>query len=529
MVDIQIVGKSPVDDYIYYNYNDLTITSNSITSKTNTDNLKYLTLPFPDSNNVFYKDLVYNASNVYIYGVLHNNIMGVTKDDAINSRMKDTNIVGELVIEHRPSTNGNKIYFCFFLKNPDQSSANSSPTSIDNMLTVSTSTATSTVTITNDITNVVSASDTAGAVVYTSNMNNQPTIVVVFITPIVLSQRLDSALYNTTTKLFNISPDLNSDYDVIATNHIQNNNFPTVENDIYIECTPTGESNETIQTYNVPINSGMMLEKSTSDFLQTAMHFFMFFILLSFLYIAVPVFYKNVVVNKIIQLTEPYLFKQNAGDDRPSPNSKLLRVNSADMIMSIFCLVIIISLVGYGANLKSKDDPNSKMVYIGAILFSITWFLSSLIIYNSKDDNDFMSRNNASIFTQLMPTREEKEQQYNKMYPFMIDDLILFVGVTLNFFVAEDPKLGRGFSSRRIVWLIGFLLMFNVIMYALKYTNNLDMSPVFFNTTMSFMQLYIIPIFFYLMIYIGGDVVNGIRKTMPNDGAAGGQLPVKMN
>jgi hypothetical protein len=115
---------------IFYDYRNTYIYNTDITEKTNKENTvinpndievesnrisiksKFYKVAFNNKESNFtYKPLnpsSYIATNIYLYGLIHNNIKNITTGDH--------NVVGELVIEHISHTNPNiKLYTCFLL------------------------------------------------------------------------------------------------------------------------------------------------------------------------------------------------------------------------------------------------------------------------------------------------------------------------------------------------------------------------------------------------------------------------------
>jgi len=69
---------------------------------------------------------------------------------------------------------------------------------------------------------------------------------------------------------------------------------------IYIDCKPTGESKETIATYNVPINSEYTANASRLSFQEMVIQSIMFFTLLAISYVVVPLGFKSFGFQKIV-------------------------------------------------------------------------------------------------------------------------------------------------------------------------------------------------------------------------------------
>ena len=107
----------------------------------------------------------------------------------------------------------------------------------------------------------------------------------------------------TTTKLFNVQPNLSSDKinnkSTSSTGSTGSNSKSNIENDnIYIDCNPTGESEESIKTYKLPINSNLMNDIQKSSVSTLINNFAMFSILLIICYVGIPQLYSAAVCEK---------------------------------------------------------------------------------------------------------------------------------------------------------------------------------------------------------------------------------------
>ena len=272
-------------------------------------------------------------------------------------------MIGELVLEHAMS-NGSTAYVCFFIKRAAGNSISNDVDNIFNLLDDTGSISTNII-----LNNTIPSQDKC--IVYNSDGNSQKKVFI-FTTPIeVKADNADQIKANfiKTTDLFN-KDSLN--YKIIPKANI----IKQQEEEIYIDCNPSGASDKDIQTYNVPINSEYSDSKNKIDFMKTTVNFFTFIIGLAFCYFMVPQLYKMTVVDKAILFHEKY-----AG----TMVSILKRIRSADLWITFIMFLIFISLLIYGLN---KDD----YTYVTAAVFICIFYgLSFSILQNSKMDNEFMT------------------------------------------------------------------------------------------------------------------------------------------
>jgi hypothetical protein len=298
--------------------------------------------------NFSYDNLVptgYSAINFYYFGILHNNIVGLTDSQ---ESLNQSHIVGELVVEYKNSSNPNKVFTCFFLstaQNPAMAGTNFTDNIIAMIKANGSQTKVANVSLNDDIPTQANA----GCFIYKDTNNNANTVVT-FLNPIVInptSQATISALStadtNGNTPLFSINAPIMQE----TTSNIGNQTETNGKGDdnIYIDCNPSGESEETIQTYNLPINSELLGEKNQMDVMKTALNFFMFIILILFVYILIPKLYKKVIIDSA------NIFSSTT-DIKP-----LIRIRSADMWISLAFLITCIILFDKGF----KDDDFSAL------------------------------------------------------------------------------------------------------------------------------------------------------------------------
>uniref|UniRef100_A0A6C0JMF9 Uncharacterized protein n=1 Tax=viral metagenome TaxID=1070528 RepID=A0A6C0JMF9_9ZZZZ len=301
------------------------------------------------------------ATNIYFFGLLHDNVIGLSDPG--------TKIEGEIVIEHNINNNA-KIYTCFFVQ-PDTSG--SSTTSIDKIYTELI--IGSKISLSQTENNSVRLSD---VITYSSqkkyfhyhDTQNPNNIVILFLTPITVNNKTSKwfkGLYtfdSTTFRspLFTIQSPLALPGAPAAAGKDNPNND---DNQIYIDCNPSGESDETITTYNLPINSELMGQKTQMDFMKTSVNFFIFIIAVILAYLVIPALYKKIVIDKV------------------SANIRGKRIRSIDIFISMMTAlaILICFLKGF-----SKND--FKFLSTGLFLL-VLYGLSFALIYSKKSSDEW--------------------------------------------------------------------------------------------------------------------------------------------
>lgn len=170
------------------------------------------------------------------------------------------------------------------------------------------------------------------------------------------------------------------------------NSKSSKEDQIYIDCQPTGVSKETISSYNLPINSEYTENSALLNFERstTTIAFFSVACVLSFL--VGPELYKTAIINNIIRhIGNPKGFL-NVGDDgydsddevdeRVYKNEQLL--GGVDSLLVIMMFWIFIAMLGVGVHFKSSLTTTS--LYF--LMFAISMMLG---IYNKRQDKTYMT------------------------------------------------------------------------------------------------------------------------------------------
>jgi len=334
---------------ISYKYpNGVTINKNDISPiNANVGSKNYYKIKYPynkPSNIADYPFIFSNVDpaqylleNVYFFGLLHSSVPG------------SQNFVGEIVLEHKNISDSNKkLYSCFFVEKED--------THTDNMIDKLRDSIENNATIPSDPLNSVIPNAVNGSkYYYYYDTINQANLVFMFLNPIKVSKATAnwfSQRSTDSTLLF------------------------AVENEIYIDCNPAGVSNETITTYNLPINSELMDSKQQMDFMKTSVNFFIFIIGTLLAYFGMPLLYKKVVIDSIEKL------KNNEPNNLPISGA-LTRIRSMDIFISLIVFIGIIMCFVTGF---TKDDFNSLST---GLFLLVVFALSVAIIQSKKSNGDF--------------------------------------------------------------------------------------------------------------------------------------------
>jgi len=239
------------------------------------------------------------------------------------------------------------------------------------------------------------------------------------------------------TTLFNISPNQGS-YVVIPGNNISKRDAE----EIYIDCNPTGVSEEEINTYNVPINSKMASQSQESDYMKTTVNYGLFMLTALISYIIVPLFYKNVVID-----TSTIAFNIDTVQ-------RFTRIRSADIWIGIGFIIIISSLFGAGT---ADSDMYSTSV---AMFISVFYILSVGLVQIKKTQSLFMTTEYKG--NKIVSDYESPEGK--NISAFNLDDIGNTLMIILKF-VFFEPNNISAFIATMIVMVIvlGIMTGINVI------------------------------------------------------------------
>lgn len=425
-------------------------------NQTNKPNLTY-----PDYS------MKYSAKVIRFFSLLHNNIKGITCDS--NGMPLSNNIVGELVIEQTSLTGYDKIYTCFLIK--DLKDVN--PNQIDNLIRQ--------YELPEDEKkkrlkiNLNDAIKNSNCITYKDGSN----AVIVFTSPIDINISGEIIKkYAKSTSLFNISPSDGKSYKSInesskvggtdKTNVGQKKN-----DDIYIDCTPTGEKADKIATYNVPINSEYTTDAGKLDFMKTTIHLCMVVMFLILVYFLVPIFYKGIIIDNINKFIRPKEGVYPDEEDKIADNMTIngiqkkivntfVRIRSVDITLTSIFLTIFVLLIYEGYAVKDNFD---MIMY--ALYFAILFGLSFATIQFNKNSLEFMRTkvktegNKAELRGGTYPDELQDKSPVNF---FQIGDLIAFLGAALLYIFAGK----KGYVFLTMIFLSALTLFILMICYWVK-------------------------------------------------------------
>jgi hypothetical protein len=411
----------------------------------------------------------YTAKNIYIYGLLHNNIIGLT--------VSNHNIIGELVIEH--TNNFNKVYTCYLLQksskpiNKISSKYNTSPPkNIDDIINFVFNSDSNM--LTGLVLNNIIGDYNKIPYIYYKDTTNPNINIFIYTKPIIINNT-DNINFlsnlSSNTNLFSINAPLQQ---TMVNEYFTDNNtegFTLIEglkndNDIYIDCTPTGVSSNEIKTYNLPINSSLIGEKQQMDFINTAINFLLFTFVVFIIYFTIPSIYKKIVIDKVN--------KMNGIDI-------LTRIRSIDIWISLFVFILCYILFTDGF-----DNNNGNSLIYG--LFVVIIFCVSVsLIQSNKSDPTYMK----TIINGCSPKGEIYDPDVDVSKYIKITDIIDTLIAGIKFYFLDVLKLNIA------LFVICALITFFIYYSILNKTKLNDMvKPLSFIATM------LIPISIIIKLYI---------------------------
>ena len=487
------------DSTITYNYYAADIPGNAVTTENSDNGLSGLASSFnvdkdnPNLNknikvdyynpentpNITYPDNTtqYTATTLRIFSLLHTNILNVTCNSS-GVPISPTNIAGELVIEHTSLTGYDTIYTCFLLTDIKGKTKNS----LDNLIEQNgLPDEKKKLTINLNLNSLITNSDcityryiNKTVIVFTKplNINNTGSI---------LKQ------FSNVTGLFKMTPSDGKNYAVILQNTKDDEGGTVIgrtyekggkvgqhkDDDIYIDCSPTGEKADQITTYNVPINSEYTQDASKIDFMKATIHLCLVIILLIVVYFVVPIIYKGVVIDNINKFMRPKEGVYPDEEDKIADNmvinginkkivNTFVRLRSVDVTLVTIFLTIFGLLIYEGFSVKDNFD---MIMY--ALYFSIMFGLSFATIQFSKNSNDFMrtkvkvEENKAELRGGVYPDELQDKSPVNYL---QIGDVIVFLGSALLYIFTGK----KGYVFLTLVFLAALTLFILMVCYWLK-------------------------------------------------------------
>lgn len=300
--------------FVTFNFTNMTIYQKDI-QHSNADDIKYFQVEYTSNRDA---DIVYSGTHpnykinsIYITNLIHSNIK-ITNLDTSNGHFK-----GELIFEATNKVDGTKIFLCFLIaESTEEIKVTKDNTSLKVLYTdiikngdsyaqkYVSSTKTASLNLDTD-----TIPEQKECIIYTDIDGN---ITVVYLKPIVLpvSDIITSYTSTLTTSipttklngpaLFTKTP-VDSDIVSNISAGIASNINPNYQTDqeIYIDCNPTGESAERLTTYNIPIASDLMKDIDKSSFAQLTGNFILIGLIAFMCYVGVPLIYNAAVVDKM--------------------------------------------------------------------------------------------------------------------------------------------------------------------------------------------------------------------------------------
>lgn len=450
------------------------------------ENANYLQIMYPPNSrsDIRYNGISFTPTNIYIFGILHTNVKGLTEAGMPNM---DPAIVGELVIEHTDANN-NSLYVCIFIKSGTETD-NIVKSIMANFVNSNANTATVTQFLPSDITN------SSNGFTYSSEGNK----VVVLITDrfVTVSNNVANTIktyqryYN---PLFNISPPNSAD------TLVNGKSVNTNDDQIYIDCNLTGEDRtDTIQYYAVPLNSSANSTLMQGNAMQMAMNFFLFVIIAFTAYFIIPNAYKTYVINYFFKKYMKPLDGITAYFDTGIENIPKY-IAYADRLIFFYFSLIIILLIIIGSTLS-----NDALTLTVILLFPISVLSLSLIENKKQTDEKFLQYEDYGKVTYTAI----QEIPYNPL-----DFLRSITGI--KHFFSDGSEESKIPSTKIGLWIfVAYAILLAVtfgITVPLNQTNKI--SDTNFATIVTIISLFLLPFLFFLFTVITGYI--GVKKYKVN-------------
>jgi hypothetical protein len=386
---------------IVYNYPKVNINKNEITA-TSTK----LEMTFYNGStdpNIIYTlegaNIVYNHKKAYLYKLIHKNIIGITNgNDAENN-------YGELVIEHSPPGSTNKIYVCFLLEFQNTDVVKD----IDTLINFEKQTTLMHTGV--ELNSVLPKPD--GCIIYDSTVSNIKSTVFLFTTPIKVNNASKARIRMCSDVADSLFAPYAESYMVIPATNIS---LPDPDQ-IYINCNPTGESTDTIDTYSIPINSLSGSEQDARSAMQTMTLFAIFTIISVGLVAFVPGIYQLTVL--------AWAIKEGTDKDTTVASMRAYDIAIALLFGIVTFILIIVGFV----------IPNNIALSVGFSLFYIT-AASAWLLNIRKNDKNYMKVNDGGKIEYKLDTNGEIEY----IFPGVKKVLLALWAVTFGGLFSDPAK-----------------------------------------------------------------------------------------
>jgi len=276
------------------------------------------------------------------------------------------------------------------------------------------------------------------------------------------------------------------------------NSLSAKEDQIYIDCQPTGYSEETISTYNLPINSEYTENAANVNLQRTTTSLVVVMVGMLLCYFVGPNVYKTAIIDQFIKNV---MYNQNARNNcmNPLPSSKPEACTNAsenerilggiDSLLLISVFWIFLSLLSVGASYKNSystisiyflfgiistffgiQHSRSKKEYMTGKLSDGTrdftlyeWYFDENWNMDKQYDYNFMGYSVTSIFEALAKLIRKDDKTSISFH------ILLFAGVILvsslissGFFELGNPASSKLWGSILIPMFIILYIPFNM-------------------------------------------------------------------
>lgn len=209
------------------------------------------------------------------------------------------------------------------------------------------------------------------------------------------------------------------------------------DDQIYIDCNPTGVSPETIAAYNIPINSEYANTEKKGNFERQAVYsgFFAFILLLT--YFVVPFYYKTYIIESIVNWYDDdkmdgalkYVENKNKKNDLKNYYSPELRISAINKFIFILAGLYITTNLIYGIIEKSND-------FIIA-MYAAAWFAVAVFSIIVKGEGKLFFYHISEFKPEIK--KQLYEQYYSEGHTNEFDDINSKHGGLLDFLSLLNP------------------------------------------------------------------------------------------
>lgn len=287
----------------------------------------------------------YCVKNVYFYHLYHNNVQNITDSNGL----KD--LIGEFIIECEDNVNSDTFYLCFLLQSVQGYGTDDKPLKNNGSMSKIYSNiivdgngnynygkdSKGAIKVSPSADGTIPSQEGVGSIIYYDSYDNSKgdtknIYVMVNLNPITISNAgmiaflsslspatvppfkkyptkgkadiLTGSMSSTIAQTLGVTaiaenPQLAQLLGIAApkSGDSSKKNSELIDNDIYIDCNPTGASEEEIATYNIPINSSLTGDLQNSSFMQLCSNFAMFGLLLIAAYVGIPSLFDTLTKN----------------------------------------------------------------------------------------------------------------------------------------------------------------------------------------------------------------------------------------